>query len=145
MAPSQPTPRFTWYKQHVHPKRYITSGPPRDLVGLRDMGAIENPYQRREIMERRRVDDRKFAAGHEVDSAPERQYPDPQPPETMPNNQGIEYYINKGFEAARNEMHGHAYYYFTEAVNKAKTLREKARWGEAAQANLKAWRAEYCR
>lgn len=145
MAPSQPTPKFTWYKQHVHPKKYVTSGQPRDLVGLNDMRSIENPYQRQQIMERRRHDDAKFLAGHEVDNKPERQYPDPQPPETMPKNQGIEYYINKGFEAAKNEMHGHAYYYFTEAVNKAKTPREKMRWNEAAQANLKEWRRTYVR
>lgn len=131
-----------WRRQHPRRVRYVTSGPPRDLVGLRDMRQVENPYQRRMIRELEERDAKKFAAGHAADFnyVVEERFPEDI---NVPRNQKLDYYLRKGFEAAKNDLFGHAYYYFMEAMKKAKTASEAHRYNESALSNLKEWRRVY--
>ena len=131
-----------WRRKHVRKVRYVASGPPRDIVGIRDMRAIDNPYQRRMIEQLQQRDAMKFVAGHEVDATPEHEGKLPEPIE-IPRNQRLDYYLIRAFEAARSALHGHAYWYFMEAVAKSKSPHDMRRYTECAEANLKEWRRIY--
>ena len=132
----------TWRRKHVRKVRYVTSGPPRDIVGIRDMRAIDNPYQRIMIKRLQQRDATKLIAGHEVDAIPESEGKLPAPIE-IPRNQKLDYYLIRGFEAAKSALHDHAYWYFSEAAKKSKTVRDARRYTECAEANLKEWRRIY--
>lgn len=61
----------------------------------------------------------------------------------MPKNQSIDYYLRKAFEAAQNDLHGHAYWYYMEAIKKAKSPATARRYEQCAESNLRDWRRVY--
>lgn len=130
-------PGKTWDRKRAKKKRFITSGPPRDIVGERDMRSIDNPYQRDNIRDLERRDKEKsFGVNKETN---EEELPVP-PEIVIPNNQPLHWYSGMGMEKAHLHQFGQAFRYFLAAAQKAKTNRERVRYQQSAESNLKTWR-----
>ncbi len=131
-------PGKTWDRKRAKKKRFITSGPPRDIVGERDMLSIDNPYQRDSIRDLERRDREKSFGVNKEEIEEELSIP---PEMVIPNNQPLLWYASMGMDKARLHKFGQAFHYFLIAARKAKTNREKDRYQQSAESNLKAWRA----
>ena len=130
-------PNETWGRKRARHRRYIVSGPPRDIVGLYDDKQIDNYYQRITIRELKERDSFKFLGTK--DERPPEELPLPLLEQKIPNNQPLMFYHRRGTNAARLHQWGLAYWYFIWAAKKSKTHTQRKRYEEAAWSNLKTW------
>lgn len=131
-------PGETWKKKHAVPVKFHLSGPPRDIVGLRDMRHIDNRYQRQHILELRERDNFKFLGTKDEEPQPE-QFPE-KPDKPIPTNQKMVWYEMKAVDHVQARMPGIAYWYLQEGIKKARTVRDRRRLEQWAQSVLQTWR-----
>lgn len=130
-------PNETWGRKRAKLRRFHISGPPRDIVGMRDMRDIDNYYQRDTIRGLLERDEQKFLGSK--DEVPEKEQPLP-PELRIPNNQPLKWYARKAMTSARLHYWGDAYWYFIWCIKKANTYSKGVRYEQSALANLKSWR-----
>ncbi len=134
-------PGDTWPRKHAKRKKFIQSGPPRDIVGLRDLRQIGNPYQRDVIEELEKRDNYRSLGSKTERHNPELPFPEEIP---IPNNQKMMWYVSTGMEFASLHQFGKAYWYFTVAAYKARLkgrMSTEVRYLQSAASNLNEWRS----
>jgi hypothetical protein len=133
-------PNQTWGRKHFTHKKYVLSGPPRDIVGIRDDASPElsNPFQRDKIRSLAARDRRKLLAGHDAEVDRSTALP---PEIDILTRRTVEYYARQAREHAHAKLWGEAYWYWM-AASQGRRLRpsESARYVECASSCLREWR-----
>lgn len=133
-------PGKTWGKKHVKKKRFVVSGPPRDMVGLKDHYFLDSVWQKRHIRELEERD--LFRSLNARKEFADKDLPVPDEVD-IPNNQPRQWYAGQGMDFARREIFNRAFWFFVVAANKARNLNERDRYLQSADANLQSWRTKF--
>jgi hypothetical protein len=130
----------TWPINHVHSPRFRVGEPPRDIMGVKDRPLVLDRHQAEKKQQIEHRDETKWWG--------KKDYQDPRdslmPPEVeMPLNQGMDYYVRKAQDQARNNLCGAAYWYYLKASQKAKKQTDKNRWQQSADSCLRTYRSSF--
>ncbi len=135
MAQGKLKPNQTWGRKTAKHRRYVTSGPPRDIVGIRDQENIHNPYQRKELEQIEGQHQEKFL-GSKDHKIPDSIIP-PLNGRIVPRRSAL-WYAGRAANAAKQRDFAYAYHLFLAASNvKKNTIAQARRWMASADSNLK--------
>lgn len=128
-------PNETWGRKRAKHRRYVMSGPPRDIMGVLEREDIANLYQMEELEGIEEGHREKFL-GSKEHKIPDSVIP-PLNGRIVPRRPAL-WYAGRAANAAKQKDFAYAYHLFIAAANvKKNTISQMRRWLESADSNLK--------